>query len=205
MTSKLGRSNFLPVSIFSTIAVTSQLLLGIPGNAQSQIAQETPMPSPTTSPDLVPNFTPDTRSAPEVVPTPAPTSTSDIYSFVTTLTGASEVPRGDRDGRGYAWVTILKQENKLCYKVAVSNIGTITGAHIHQGRTGVNGPVLVPFKEPTRTPLNKCVLVKPEILQSIINQPSNFYVNVHTRGYPNGAIRGQLAKKAVPTSVTNPL
>ncbi|MBW4575308.1 MAG: CHRD domain-containing protein [Aphanothece sp. CMT-3BRIN-NPC111] len=191
MTSKLGRSNFLAVSIFSTIAVTSQLLLGIPGNAQSQIAQETPMPipSPINSPQLE----------------PIPTSTSDIYSFVTTLTGAAEVPRGDRDGRGYAWVTILRQENKLCYKVAFSGLGTVTAAHIQQGRAGVNGPVVLPLNKPSRGPANKCLFVKPELLQSIINQPSNFYVNVRTRGYPNGAIRGQLVNKITPAAVTNPL
>jgi hypothetical protein len=42
---------------------------------------------------------------------------------------------------------------------------------------------------------NKCVAAKADVLDAITQNPSGYYVSVHTKKYPKGAIRGQLASK----------
>jgi hypothetical protein len=37
-----------------------------------------------------------------------------------------------------------------------------------------------------------CVEVEPQLLEKINNNPQDYYVNIHTEAYSNGAIRGQL-------------
>ncbi len=91
----------------------------------------------------------------------------------TSLNGRQEVGDargvvGDKNGRGEAYVLGIDGDaTTLCYGLTVDKIGTAVAAHIHQGAAGSNGPVVA--------------------------NPADYYVNVHTAQYPNGAIRGQLA------------
>src|SRR4051794_32057440 len=64
-------------------------------------------------------------------------------SLHATLTGNVEVPKGDPDGTGTAEITF--SGTKVCWEIKVSKVGTIVAAHIHKGRAGVAGPVVVPF------------------------------------------------------------
>jgi hypothetical protein len=132
--------------------------------------------------------------------------------FATTLTGAEECNNsglcgppnaGDPDGSGTARITINPGQNRICWELTVSNIGTPTRAHIHEGAAGSNGGVRVTFFE-TGQPvaLTGCTGDTPsppftrDRLTDIIQNPQNYYVNVHTAEFPAGAIRGQLSKKA---------
>jgi hypothetical protein len=40
------------------------------------------------------------------------------------------------------------------------------------------------------------VTVDPTIAQAILKNPHKYYFNVHTAAFPNGAVRGQLARKS---------
>lgn len=122
-----------------------------------------------------------------------------------TLTGAAEVPDpGDPDGAGAAAVIMDSELGQACYGLSVSNITLpAAAAHIHEGAAGVAGPVVVPF---TTAPdangdASGCVAVEAALMQRIIENPANFYVNVHTSDFPAGAIRGQLAVSSTPTTV----
>ncbi|HUQ90382.1 MAG TPA: CHRD domain-containing protein [Bryobacteraceae bacterium] len=116
--------------------------------------------------------------------------------FSAQLTGAQEAPGpGDPDGRGTAQLTINSGQERICFELIVSNIDTANAAHIHRGVPGQAGPVVVPLSPPPANGSSQgCVSVDRELVKDIRKNPSNYYVNVHNRQYPNGAIRGVLVK-----------
>lgn len=115
--------------------------------------------------------------------------------LTTSLTGASEVPGpGDPDGRGTATIRLNHGQRTVCFYLTVSNITLpATGAHIHVGASNAAGPVVVGLTQPDATGVSAgCVSASRELITAIRDNPSNYYVNVHTSDYPAGAIRGQL-------------
>jgi hypothetical protein len=125
----------------------------------------------------------------------------------TTLTaalegGAAEVPTGDPDGSGEATVVIDPAEGTVCWEFTTTNVGPGTQSHIHEAPAGVAGDVVVPldvdgFEESSES----CTEDQDAaLLQSILDSPADFYVNVHTDDFPAGAVRGQLAAGTVPST-----
>lgn len=113
--------------------------------------------------------------------------------FLAQLNGANEVPTpGDVDGTGAATVTIDQVAGEVCVDLRVANIQTATAAHIHPGAAGATGAPLIVLNVPTATGSQTCVTTTPTIATDIATNPANFYINVHTADFPNGAIRGQL-------------
>lgn len=107
------------------------------------------------------------------------------------LAGAKETPKGAPAGRGRAEVSIAG--TKVCWQLTYSGLGgKPTAAHIHRGRPGTAGPVVVPLGG-AFTPRG-CTTAPAAVARSIERSPAAFYVNIHTRTYPGGAIRGQLAR-----------
>ncbi len=141
-------------------------------------------------------------------------------NFIGVLSGREEVPATDSRGRGVAKFQLSKDGDAISYKLIVANISNVTGAHIHRGGKGQNGPVVFglysaspaggringPIARGAFTPAD---LVGPyagsadfAMFLSDLHSDS-LYVNVHTsdgvdstsgsRGdYPAGEIRGQL-------------
>ena len=120
--------------------------------------------------------------------------------------GAKEVPGpGDPDGRGRAFVRLAG--GKACFVLEWSKINAPIAAHIHEGRAGVAGPVVVLFFQPgtnaaslpdTLSSVAGCVDVDRGLARKIAANPSDYYVNIHTADFPDGAIRGQLHRCAPP-------
>ncbi|WP_121970598.1 CHRD domain-containing protein [Leptolyngbya sp. BC1307] len=133
----------------------------------------------------------------------------------TMLDGSAEVAEdgdlsmlvGDANGMGEAYVFgIDGDETTLCYSLFVSGVQTVPvgegmAAHIHEGAMGENGPVVAALAGPEDGNAADCLTEGEEgkfptgetgIVQRILNNPEDFYVNVHNPQYPNGAIRGQL-------------
>lgn len=77
---------------------------------------------------------------------------------------------------------------------------TISGLHVHQGKKGANGTVVVnssvaPFTDADGVGnITAVVTGDPATLQAILNKPRDFYVNLHTTvpAHPDGALRDQL-------------
>ena len=63
--------------------------------------------------------------------------------------------------------------------------------HIHRGKAGENGPVVVDFTAEAADGTGT-VTADPDLVAEIVDNPSGFYVNLHTVAFPKGAIRGQL-------------
>jgi hypothetical protein len=99
----------------------------------------------------------------------------------------------------------------MTYGVQVSNIEGVTAAHIHQGKEGQNGPVIMTlFKADNETgtgavnrqlvggTISNDMLEGPmagktlegDLVKAIQNGEA--YVNVHTAQNTDGAIRGQI-------------
>jgi hypothetical protein len=113
-------------------------------------------------------------------------SVGTIYSI--TLNGSSEP-----NATGTAVVRLL-DTGVVCYRLHAANVTLPTvAAHIHRGATGVNGPVVVPFNAPGADGNSSgCATSTPALVAEIKGAPAGFYVNVHTKEHPAGAIRNQL-------------
>ena len=125
------------------------------------------------------------------------------------LTGASEVPPVQTNASGLADLDVEiedGQQRVVDYHLYVNNIDRITQAHIHQGNSSENGPIIVPLfnaSTPTRhvngqlaeghiTPANFTGPLQGKQLDDLIAlmQNETTYVNVHTEQNPQGEIRG---------------
>jgi CHRD domain len=131
---------------------------------------------------------------------PGASASGKVTLLAASLRGAKEVPGpGDPDGRGRAFVRLAG--GKACFVLEWSKINAPIAAHIHEGRAGVAGPVVVLFFQPgtnaaslpdTLSSVAGCVDVDRGLARKIAANPSGYYVNIHTTDFPDGAIRGQL-------------
>jgi hypothetical protein len=112
----------------------------------------------------------------------------DGTSLHATLSGKVEVPKGDPDGRGTAEIKITG--TKVCWEIKATKVATLSAAHIHKGRAGVAGPVVVPFGKTYKS--KGCTTAPVAVAAAIKKNPGAYYVNVHNAKYPAGALRGQL-------------
>ncbi len=123
--------------------------------------------------------------------------------LATALSGAQEVPAGvgDPDGTGTADLILNSGQEEVCYELTWQNLdGTVQRAHIHGAPAGENGDIVVSLFEGQSFlgtgSAAGCDLgdaTRQEIKQ-ILNDPSDFYVNIHDSVRPMGAIRGQLSR-----------
>lgn len=108
---------------------------------------------------------------------------------------AGDANAGDQEGLGSATV-ITKNKGTICFAILVNNIGIPSAAHIHKSVAGQNGPIVVPLAAPKNgSPGSSSGCVKsldPALLADIKNNPSAYYINVHSDEFPGGALRGQL-------------
>ena len=130
-------------------------------------------------------------ATPLMTPSVATTPALEVAEITTELDGAQEVPPADPNGVGQ--VSIFRAAGTprvLCYVLFVDRIRPATVAHIHRGAVGVVGPPVVDLRAPTDG--NSAACVRTRRAANIFANPQNFYVNVHNRRFPDGAIRGQL-------------
>jgi hypothetical protein len=95
---------------------------------------------------------------------------------------------------GAATITVNPGQGEVCYKLTVTSLTGITAAPIHIGAAGTNGPIVVPLVAPVSGCSSGCTSVSRELAKAILQNPSGYYINVHTVAAPAGAIRGQLSK-----------
>ena len=114
------------------------------------------------------------------------------------LSATEEVPGpGVKDGVGAALINIAG--TKVCSELKATMGEKPLKAHIHKGAMGASGPVVVdlmPSFKPGEAAQasNTCVETTADIAAQLIADPARYYVNIHSDGHPDGAMRGQLAK-----------
>ena len=125
--------------------------------------------------------------------------------FNAKLSGQQEVPPVQTTASGMAWFKPM--QDKIWFKLNVTDMKGVTQAHIHTGKQGENGPILVTlYKSDTPQPINGKLAygnitanllegpMKGKQISDLATAMSNgsTYVNVHTEKHPNGEIRGQI-------------
>ena len=117
------------------------------------------------------------------------------HTMTIQLSGGAEAPGpGDTDGSGEAKLTMNHDKGEICYDITVNNIQEVTAAHIHVGAAGKSGAPKVTFKKAADGAWKGCAAADKALLNDFMQNPGNFYVNVHNKEFPNGALRGQLGK-----------
>ena len=108
------------------------------------------------------------------------------------LKGSNEAPvKGDLNGKGLAVIHFNGAKGTTCWDFkGVSGIAKPTAAHIHKGKKGASGPIVIAFG--TSYKASGCVKSAKSTIEKIETNPNAYYVNIHNARYPAGALRGQL-------------
>jgi hypothetical protein len=123
----------------------------------------------------------------------AATASAATVKYHATLAASSEVPPTKSAGTGEANVSVDTATHEITYDVTFSGLsGPATAAHIHgPAAPGKNAGVVVPLGTNPTSPIRGTAKLTAEQEQQLA--AGEFYVNVHTKEDPGGAIRGQLA------------
>lgn len=121
------------------------------------------------------------------------------------------MPPVKTNARGEAFFKLSDCGRKIFFKIILEDIRNVIVAHIHLGREGVNGPVVVTLFGPFRSARSfeeaefTGVITRDDLegplagrsLASLLKEMrrGNTYVNVHTEQNPDGEIRGQIFER----------
>lgn len=127
--------------------------------------------------------------------------------FNTSLSGANEVPVAvETSASGEAIVAVNAAADMVYYRVMVSNIMSVTRAHIHNAPAGSNGSSIITLFDAADADSGTFDADNPATGSSAITTAQlfdllsgNHYINVHTEAHGSGEIRGQLARYTPPT------
>ncbi|MDQ3764300.1 MAG: CHRD domain-containing protein [Actinomycetota bacterium] len=118
--------------------------------------------------------------------------------FSVQLTGRDVRGGGDPDGQGSARLNLDAQQETACYTVTWSGLrGDVTAFHLHVADRGSEGPHWIDFFNDQRFPgshneASGCVPATRDKIRAVIENPSAYYLNVHSTAFEKGALRGQL-------------
>jgi hypothetical protein len=137
--------------------------------------------------------------------------------FTAQLSPANEVPpvgNAESTGRGAVQIT-FNVVRDAAGAISSGTVGfhfqlsgfpgstAVIAAHIHPGAAGINGPIVVntgvtagsvSATDGVATFTASGINVPAATIQSILNNPSAFYFNVHSVQNPGGFTRGQLTR-----------
>ena len=142
------------------------------------------------------------------LPTPAAADEAgpEGYGYFSVQLTGHDVPHGgDPEGQGYARLDLDPQHQTACFDIKWKRLdGAVTAFHLHAAPRGSEGPRWIDFFNDkhiagARNTVSGCVQVNAshgmtprDKIQAVIQNPSGFYLNVHSTKYEHGAIRGQL-------------
>jgi hypothetical protein len=108
------------------------------------------------------------------------------------LRGSNE--NAPSSNRGKTEVRLTPSTGRVCWETTITKIdGKPNASHIHKGRKGVSGNVVVPLGAGYKR--QGCTTAAKTLVRAIIRNPGAYYVNVHNAKHPAGAMRGQLTRR----------
>lgn len=138
--------------------------------------------------------------------------TSETVYFRSILSPANEAPPVVAEASANAIITFyIRRDDNGDIVSAIADfdvdyvlpaVDMATGLHIHQGAAGVNGPVKINSGLSASNTANldlagsvsrQVVVTDLGTLEALLQNPSGFYVNLHTPTNPGGLFRGQLS------------
>jgi hypothetical protein len=121
-------------------------------------------------------------------------SSQETYKVKASLKGSQETPPNKSKGTGSFTGTVVEKgkSKTLTWKLTFKGLsGPATAAHIHMGKKGMAGNVIVPLCTPCKSGAHGSAKVTEKIVSALEHHKA--YANVHTAKYPNGEIRGQVS------------
>jgi CHRD domain-containing protein len=118
--------------------------------------------------------------------------------FSVYLTGDEVRDGGDHDGWGVARLDLDPENERVCYAITWRRLdGAVTALHLHASPRRSDGPHWIDFFnnehfDGERNAVTNCVHSDRWKIRAVINEPSDYYLMVHTTAHEAGAIRGQL-------------
>ncbi|MGL5810399.1 MAG: CHRD domain-containing protein [Nocardioides sp.] len=119
------------------------------------------------------------------------------------LSGAQVVPAGtgDPDGSAAIELTLIARTGAVEFRdlrtggvFGGGQSPVPTALHLHRGGSGTNGGVVVDLTAKVSDGQRVgCGWADPAVVRRIIDNPENYYLDLHSAGFPGGAARGQLA------------
>lgn len=125
-------------------------------------------------------------------PNPEPDPQPVMQTYEVQLEGAQEVPMVDTQQSAMASVTINETDMMVMAEMDLSDVTGVSGAHIHAGEVGTNGPVAFGFSDDNEDGIWEIESEDITEAQHDALLAGNWYVNVHTESYPDGELRGQI-------------
>ena len=190
-----------------SILLTTALLAVACGGAAQPAATVAPTPTRTPAPTVA------------ATPVPSPTPVAQV-KFTADMKSENEVPpianeEKTGSGKGTLTLDLTRDASGKITAAKVSVDATFTGfpataqiiiGHIHgPAAAGVNAGVKIPLKTDQDVPIPltggagtfkkaDIAVTDLDMVQQIIDNPSNWYMNFHSKVNPGGVIRAQLVK-----------
>ncbi|MGZ5303744.1 MAG: CHRD domain-containing protein, partial [Bacteroidia bacterium] len=115
--------------------------------------------------------------------------------FEADMNGAQEVPAVATNGKGLGIFKLNNNLDTLTYNIVFQGLSSnVTGAHLHLGKKGQTGSVVVNLSDSVNGNIIKGKAYGIDITKAIVSAMirGDIYVNVHSKNHTNGEIRGQL-------------
>ena len=106
---------------------------------------------------------------------------------------------GDPNAFGDATAWVHAGQGRFCWEIGVvyyQSAWPPTGAFVHSGAAGENGPAVIELGAPIPPPdsyiAKGCTNASSSLLKAIQQNPAGYYLQINNQTHPDGATRGQL-------------
>jgi CHRD domain len=121
---------------------------------------------------------------------------AEVVALTAELTAQAEVPTNPSTARGTAEMSLDTASRNFAWTIHYAGTSApLSAAHFHgPATTSANAGILVPIDATKgQSPLTGFATLTPPQVDEVL--AGRWYINLHTRTYPGGEIRGQVVRK----------